>query len=108
MIDLAPDELTEIKRIVRLYVPSQHVLAFGSRISRTARRYSNLDLVLMGDKEIDPQTLGDLRAAFAELDLPIHVDVLDWQALSKRFQQVIMHSPVETLQQADAPIPQPQ
>lgn len=108
MIDLTPDELSEVKQILRAYVPSQRVLAFGSRVSHTARRYSDLDLVLVGDKEIDPRTLGDLKAAFAESDLPIHVDVLDWHTLSKSFQQVIMSSPVETLQQPDDPIPQPQ
>jgi predicted nucleotidyltransferase len=106
MIDLTPNELSEIKRVLRAYVPSQRVLAFGSRVSHTARRYSDLDLVLVGDKEIDTQTLDELRAVLAESDLPIHVDVLDWHALSKAFQQVIMRSPVETLQEPD-PIPQP-
>ncbi|ORJ52556.1 hypothetical protein B5V00_16740, partial [Geothermobacter hydrogeniphilus] len=50
--------------------------------------YSDLDLALVAEKPIDWR-LEELRDAFAESDLPIMVDVLDWHGISPRFRKVI-------------------
>ena len=63
--------------------------AFGSRVIGTARAQSDLDLALVGPARLDRRTLGNLREAFQESDLPMQVDLVDWHAISKEFQAII-------------------
>jgi predicted nucleotidyltransferase len=89
MFDLSPDHLELVNSILVKYVPNVEVRAFGSRVEGTARDYSDLDLVIVGQTKIDRQTLYRLEEAFAESDLPFRVDVLDRHRISDSFRQVI-------------------
>ena len=89
MIDLEPTYLQEIRRILLEHVPDYEVRLFGSRIIGQARKYSDLDLALVGKEKIDWRKLEALKDAFAESDLPIMIDVLDWNAISDEFRKVI-------------------
>ena len=64
-------------------------MPFGSRVTGGARRYSDLDLVVVGSSESDGRVLGRLKEALSESDLPIRVDVLDWHGVSAAFRRVI-------------------
>jgi predicted nucleotidyltransferase len=64
MIDLNPDQLEEVKAILRRLVPECEVRVFGSRIPGRARSFSDLDIAVLGD-------------------------VHDWHALSPDFKKVI-------------------
>ena len=55
----------------------------------TAKDYSDLDLAVSGEGPLDWRTLGRLKEAFEESDLPMRVDVLDWHALSDDFRRVV-------------------
>ncbi|MCX8049211.1 MAG: nucleotidyltransferase domain-containing protein [Methylohalobius sp.] len=89
MINVNPHHLKTIKRILREHVPDCEVRAFGSRVNGRAKDYSDLDLVVVGDKELPLDTLSLLREAFEDSDLPFRVDVLDWHAISEKFRRVI-------------------
>ena len=89
MIDLRPDHLDTVQRILAEHVPECEVRAFGSRASWTAKDYSDLDLAVVGAGPLDWRTLGRLKEAFEESSLPMRVDVLDWHAISDSFRQVI-------------------
>jgi uncharacterized protein len=89
MIDLRENYLQIVKSILAGHVPGQEVRIFGSRVTGEARDYSDLDLVIMGQQKIDRRTLYDLAEAFEESDLPMRVDVLDWQRISETFRGVI-------------------
>ena len=89
MIDLAPEHLEMIRRILADHVPDCKVRAFGSRVDGTARDYSDLDLVIVGKERLDPKRFRHLKEAFEESHLPFRVDVLDWRALSKNFRDSI-------------------
>jgi predicted nucleotidyltransferase len=89
MIDLRPDHLEIVKSVLAAHVPEAEVRAFGSRVTSTAVDYSDLDLVIVGDRKIDRQTLYRLEEAFEESDLPFRVDVLDWHRISESFRKVI-------------------
>lgn len=104
MIDLDQTQLTEVKRILHAHIPDRRVMAFGSRVQGTARRFSDLDLLVMGDRPLDPDVLSDLRYAFAESDLSISVDVLDWHTISPSFRRVIERSSHVTLSEPDTPV----
>ena len=89
MIDLAPEYLEKVRAILRQHVPQCEVRAFGSRVSWTAKDYSDLDLAVVCSGKLNDDTLNRLKEAFEESDLPFRVDVLDWHATSPEFQKVI-------------------
>ena len=88
-IDLNPNHLEIVERILTEHVPECEVRAFGSRATWTARDYSDLDLAVVGDGPLHWRTLSRLREAFEESRLPMRVDVLDWHDISQSFQEVI-------------------
>lgn len=89
MIDVSPYQLEVIKVILKKHVPDCEVRAFGSRVTWTAKDYSDLDLAVVGNEKLPTKTIFSIKEAFQESDLPFRVDVLDWNAISKEFQKVI-------------------
>ena len=89
MIDLTPKHLQTIQRILAEYVPECEVRAFGSRAKWTAKDYSDLDLAVVGNEPLSLRHLRRLKEAFEESNLPIRIDVVDWQSLSDGFKKVI-------------------
>lgn len=89
MIDLDPTSLNIVLSILRKHVHDCEVRVFGSRLNGSATTYSDLDLALVGDGPLDWQRIEKLKDAFAESDLPIMVDVLDWHTISDEFRAVI-------------------
>ncbi len=97
MIDLDATYLEEIKAILRKELPNITVKAFGSRVTGRAKRYSDLDLVLIDDAPIPIGKLNKLRFAFSDSGLPIMVDVVDWSTISTEFRAAIREGGCETL-----------
>ncbi len=89
MIDLNPHHLETVKRILAEHLPGCEVRAFGSRATWTAKEHSDLDLAVVGSKPLDWERHCLVREAFEESDLPIRVDVVDWESLSESFRQAI-------------------
>lgn len=90
MLDLAPQHVQLLHSILQQHVPGVSVWAFGSRVNGNAKPHSDLDLVLKADAAIPQKQFFALQDALEESDLPIKVDVLDWQHISPEFQQHIM------------------
>ena len=89
MIDLAPESLAIVRNLLAELLPDCEVRAFGSRVTGNAKPYSDLDLVLRGPARLPLGRLTAVREAFAESDLPIRVDVIDWHAISENFRTII-------------------
>jgi predicted nucleotidyltransferase len=89
-LQLDAESLAEVRKILGDHAPAFKVWAFGSRAVGTAGRFSDLDLALEGDAPVTLQTIARLKHAFAESDLPIRVDVVDWNALDPEFKAVIV------------------
>ena len=89
MIDLAPEHLKTVKRILAEIVPDCEVRAFGSRATWTATEHSDLDLAIVSPKPLAWDRRSRLSEAFEESALPIRVDVVDWKSLSDGFRQSI-------------------
>jgi uncharacterized protein len=95
MIDVNASHRHIIEGILQQRVPACEVRAFGSRISGTAKPYSDLDLVVMGPEKLPRAVLYGLRDDFEECDLPYRIDLLDWNRLSPEFKKIILaHSEV--------------
>jgi len=88
-LDIRPDHLKIVEKILEKHVPDREVWAFGSRVNGTAKGTSDLDLAVIGENPLDFQTLGALRDAFSESNLPYKVDVVDWATISDTFREII-------------------
>lgn len=93
-IDLNPHDLAEVQRILKEYAPQYEVWAFGSRVTWTAKAYSDLDLAIITDKPLSLGTLADLKNAFDESDLSIKVDLVDWATTGDAFREIIKKTAV--------------
>lgn len=89
MLDLTPQYLDEVRRVLRIHVPGRMVRAFGSRVQGNAKPFSDLDLAVMGDTPLDFRQLAALKDAFAESNLPFRVDVIDWASTSETFRGIV-------------------
>jgi predicted nucleotidyltransferase len=78
-----------VRQLLADLAPECEVRVFGSRVAGNAKPYSDLDIVLVGSGRIAPVRVSALREAFAESDLPIRVDVLDWHAIPESFRNTI-------------------
>jgi len=102
LVDLSPPHLAIVEEILSEHVPDCEVRAFGSRATRTAKDYSDLDLAVLGDGPLDRRTLGRLKEAFEESTLPMRVNALDWHTVSESLRKVIERDYVVL---SDGPIP---
>lgn len=89
MINVNPDQLKTVVRILAKHVPQCEVRAFGARVTQTANDKSDLDLVVVGGRALDIDALSRLKEAFEESDLSFRVGVLDWHAIDLAMQKVI-------------------
>ncbi|MBI5017521.1 MAG: nucleotidyltransferase domain-containing protein [Deltaproteobacteria bacterium] len=89
MIDLEKTQLERVLDILGAQVPDCEVRVFGSRVSGRSTRFSDLDLVLIGEGKMDWRRVEALKDALSDSDLPIMVDVLDWHTLSESFQRLV-------------------
>jgi predicted nucleotidyltransferase len=71
--------------------PATGAWVFGSRATATAtaRRYSDLDLALEGERPLSLDVLGDIAEALSESDLPYKVDVIDLRSVDAAFRAII-------------------
>ena len=95
MIQLTPEQHAFILFTLHHHMPQARFLAFGSRVSGTAKPYSDLDIAVMDEKPIHLLTLSALTEALSESDLPFKVDIVDWHRISEEFQQVILRASQE-------------
>ena len=77
MLDLTPTQLALVRGLLAGHVPDREVRAFGSRVTGRARRWSDLDLVVMGREALSDLALAHLRADLEDSDLPFRVDLLE-------------------------------
>ena len=90
MIDLKPEHLEMVKEILERLLPDGfEAWAFGSRVTGTAKKFSDLDITVIGPRRLTLLEFGNLREAFSESDLPIMVDVVDYYSTDPSFQRII-------------------
>ncbi len=97
MIDIDNLQLELIKRILSETIPEYSVWAFGSRVNGRPQKFSDLDLALVSNEKIDWRIIERLKDAFSESDLPIMIDVVDFNSVSENFRKIIFenHSVVQ-------------
>ena len=97
-LHLAPAHLSMVQAILANHVPQARVLAFGSRAAGTPRKYSDLDLAIIQPEPLTLRTISRLRIAFEDSDLPICVDVVDWNQADSEFKAMVARQGMVELQ----------
>lgn len=89
MIDLTQEQLSIVLEILNKFVPDYEVRVFGSRYKGNAKKYSDLDLVIINNEKLKWNVIADIREAFEESELPFRVDIIEWENVSEEFRKVI-------------------
>ncbi|MCY4644944.1 MAG: nucleotidyltransferase domain-containing protein [Bacteriovoracales bacterium] len=90
---LRPQDKAEIIKIAgRVLSASVEVLAYGSRVDGTAYDTSDLDLALRskGGHSIDTKELAAFRQSLHDSNIPILIQVVDWNTIPENFRQNIL------------------
>ena len=89
-VDIRPDHLEMVQDILREHLPAGFkVWVFGSRANWTTKDSSDLDLAVEGAGCLDHKAMVGLEVGFEESDLPYTVDVVDLNALSPGFREIV-------------------
>jgi len=89
MIRLEEKDRKIVDEILNKYLKGVEVRVFGSRITDNIKKYSDLDLAIVGKDKIDFKLMNKLIEEFEYSDLNIRVDLLDYKAISESFRKVI-------------------
>lgn len=89
MLNLDQRYINMILDILATHAPYDTVWAYGSRIKDKAHSGSDLDLILMSTDKDASQKIIRLREAFSESNLPILIDILDWNTIPESFKEEI-------------------
>lgn len=69
---------------------------FGSRAKGNYKEYSDIDIaVQLQDEKLSADILGKILIEFSDSTLPYEVDVVDLNAIDKKFKELILDSLVE-------------
>lgn len=88
-LHIGKQDLDIILNILDKYFPEYEVWAFGSRVKGNNKETSDLDLVIISSEKIDFLKMCDARDAFAESNIRIRIDILDWGNISENFRKII-------------------
>jgi predicted nucleotidyltransferase len=88
-IDIPPGALDVVLQALSRHVPDREIRAMGSRAEGRGKPFSDLDLVVMGNEPLGLRTLGQLRDAFDDSNLPFAVDIIEWASCSDGFRRLV-------------------
>lgn len=74
-----------VKKILNHY--NVKTMIFGSRAKGTAKKFSDLDLVLLDP--VEGRKLTSIKSDLEESNLPYKVDIIQWNELDQNFQNHI-------------------
>lgn len=97
MIDISKDNLEIVLSILKNFVPNSEIRVFGSRYNGTSKKYSDLDIAIVSDKELDWELISDIKESFQESDITFRVDVLDWNNTEDYFKKIIIDKGYESI-----------
>jgi len=88
-IQLTNEQLQFIQQTLSGLLPDAQFFAFGSRAKGSAKRYSDIDILIINKVIIPLITLSQLNEIFTESNLPFKVDLVDWHRITEEFREHI-------------------
>ena|SRR5260370_25885596 len=100
MIALNENERKTLTNIMKRHATDQHykVVVFGSRVNGKARKYSDVDVALIGEHAVPLRTIALLADALDDSSLPYTVDIVDFDSAGDAMQSEITRNGEELLQ----------
>jgi len=94
MSDMDAHSRAEVARIVRAHLGGQEIRLVGSRARGTAKRFADIDVLVMNREPLSPSARALINTAFEESDLPYKVDLLEWASLTPAFRDRLLRDSV--------------
>ncbi len=83
------EDKLKIIRILNALFPGVKIYLYGSRARGSHREWSDIDLALDGEQEIDSYNLGEARDMLKESRIMYKIQLVDLQAISPEFKEAI-------------------
>lgn len=97
-LDLPSKYKNELLGIIEEIMPESEVWAYGSRITDNHHESSDLDLVIF-NKTKSVEKLETLKTAIKNSNIPILIDLLDWDRIPDSFKHEIQSNHVNLFPQ---------
>lgn len=83
-------DIIAIKSILSKHLDhsSYKAYIFGSRATGNARKWSDIDIAIEGEKKVPGYIIEEIREDLENSNLPFVVDIVDFSLVSKRFKSV--------------------
>jgi len=102
---LVPKELQEIERILLAGLAEKQtwrVDVFGSRARGAQKKYSDIDLWIESQPELNNREIQNLMEAFVDSDIPIKVDIVSPGSVLAEYKDNIFQEKVKWLSSEEA------
>ena len=86
---LSEEQFEELYSILRFLFPKARLSVFGSRATGQYRPTSDIDILVDAGEPVDMLLLGKARGFLSASNLPMRVDIVDWQRIDDDFRNVI-------------------
>lgn len=96
-IDIESKYLEHVKNIINSILQDTNlkIYVFGSRVTGKAKQYSDLDIALKANSEIDSDKITKIKFELEETTIPYKIDVIDLNVISDTFKKCIEKDLVE-------------
>lgn len=90
-IDVKLEHLNLILVILTRYLGADaKIYAFGSRVKKSAKPYSDLDIAVdLVDNKLDLETLAKIKSSLDDTTIPYFVDIVDLNGITEEFKNNI-------------------
>ncbi|KKS32542.1 MAG: Nucleotidyltransferase [Candidatus Amesbacteria bacterium GW2011_GWA2_42_12] len=78
-----------IRTIIKRYLPNSDykIFVFGSRVQPQHRKFSDLDIGILGPSKISGETLVRIKTELGDSDIPYLTDVVDFSTVHENFRK---------------------
>jgi len=77
--------------IFKFINPNEYkIFIFGSRATGKARKFSDYDVGIIGEKPVEWKTLSLIDEVFEESDIPFKIDLVDFSLVSDKFKKTAL------------------
>ncbi|MCK4650858.1 nucleotidyltransferase domain-containing protein [Candidatus Babeliales bacterium] len=81
----------KLTEIIKKYLPSCKIYLFGSRATEKHGKFSDIDIAIDASKQLKTSTLGKIKDDIKESNIPLFVDVLDFNDVSDKMRNQILN-----------------
>lgn len=83
-----------IKDIVYKHLPSHsyQVFLFGSRATKTNRKWSDADVGILGQQKVPFEKLAEIQSELSDSNIPYRIDIVDFKSVTPEFAKIALSS----------------